>query len=80
MLQAIREIYTVERDEIRVHLPATFRGQQVEIIVRPVPAQNAPVRQKKSLLGCLHRYANPALIEQEQKAWQEAATDRHALR
>lgn len=80
MLQAIREIYTVEQGEIRVHLPSIFWGKQVEIIVLPVPTQNAPDRQKKSLRGCLHQYANPVLIPQEQEAWQDAMMDKHAPR
>jgi hypothetical protein len=80
MLQAIREIYTVEQGEIRVHLPVTFWGQQVEIIVLPMPAQDHPTRQKKSLRGCLQQYANPALIAQEQEAWQAAMLDKHAPR
>ncbi len=78
MLQAIREVYTVEQEEIRVHLPPAFWGQEVEIIVLPMPIQRTPLHQKKSLRGCLQQYANPALITHEQEAWQDAMIEKHA--
>jgi hypothetical protein len=80
MLQAIREIYMVEQGEIRVHLPTSFWGQQVEVIVLPIPGQEHPARQKKSLRGCLQQYANPELMAKEQEAWQEAMMEKHAPR
>lgn len=76
-MQAIREIRTVEKGEVILSLPHTFWGQQVEIIILPLQPQPETQRQKKSLRGCLHQYANPELIDLEATAWSAAAEDTH---
>ena len=79
-MEAIREIHTVKEGEVRVHLPAQFWGQQVEIIVLPAPRQKQSFSPKKSLRGCLHQYANPALIAKESEAWQETVSEKYDVR
>lgn len=76
-MEAIRTIQTVTEGHINVHLPRHFWGQQVEIIVLSALAQETHVTPHKSLRGCLHQYANPALIEQEHEAWQEAVKEQY---
>jgi hypothetical protein len=76
-MEAIRTIQTVKEGHINVNLPQQFWGQQVEVIVLAAPAQEAKISAKKSLRGCLHQYANPALIEREQEAWEDAVKEKY---
>lgn len=74
----MRSIQTVVNGEIHLQLPEEFWGQEVEIIVLPSIKQVTRVAsRKKSLRGSLRHYANPALIEREQEAWQLSAGDKH---
>lgn len=80
-MEAIRSIQTVANGEIHLQLPKQFWGQEVEIIVLSSPKQAMPpIARKKSLRGSLKRYANPALMEQEQDVWQASAGEKHADR
>ena len=80
-MEAIRKIQTVENGEVHFHLPKSFWGQEVEIIVLSAPSQTRQdVARKKSLRGCLGSYAKPDLIAQEQDAWQAAASEKHVCR
>jgi hypothetical protein len=77
-MEAIRRIQTVENGEIYLQLPEQFWGQDVEIIVLPAPQQTPqPKPRKKSLRGCLNRYAKPDFIAQEQGAWATVASENH---
>jgi hypothetical protein len=73
-MEAIRKIQTVKEGLVQFHLPKQFWGQKVEIIVLFTPPQK---RQKKSLRGCLHSYANPSLMAYEGEAWQNAVREKH---
>lgn len=80
-MEAIRHIQTVENGEVNLHLPKQFWGQEIEILVLLAPQQTTyPVMCKKSLRGCLRRYANPDLIAKEQDAWQAAASEKYERR
>lgn len=80
-MEAIRHIQTVENGEIHLQLPKQFWGQEVEIIVLPAPQQPPqPVSSKKSLRGCLKRYAKPELMAQEQDAWPTVVSEKHEHR
>jgi hypothetical protein len=80
-MEAIRSIQTVENGEIHLQLPKQFWGQEVEIIVLPAPQQTPPpIPRKKSLRGCLSRYAKLDLITQEQDAWPTVASEKHESR
>lgn len=78
-MEAIREIRTVEQEEVILRLPKRFWGRQVEIIVLS-RSLNRPRLQKRSLLGCLQSYARPELISTESNAWLEAMEDKYAPR
>jgi len=80
-MEAIRSIQTVENGEIHLQLPKQFWGQEVEIIVLTSPQQTSPpATHKKSLRGCLSRYAKPDLIAQEQDVWQTVVSENHERR
>jgi len=75
-MEVIRSIQTVENGEIYLQLPKQFWGQEVEIIVLSAPQQTPqPISRKRSLRGCLKRYAKPDLIAQEQDAWQTVVSE-----
>lgn len=76
-MEAIREIQVVKEGQIRVHLPEQFWGRRVEVIIIPDPQHKSASLQKRSLRGCLHDYANPALITHENKAWQNAVSEKY---
>jgi len=76
-MEAIREIQVVKEGKIKVHLPQRFWGRQVEIIVISDPQPKAFPLGKKSLRGCLHAYANPALIAREKEAWEDAVSEKY---
>ena len=77
-MEAIRDIQTVTNGEIHLQLPQQFWGQEVEIIVLPVPSSTVSGRTpKRSLQGSLQSYANPELMAKEQDAWQAAAGEKH---
>ena len=69
-MEAVRKIVNADMLAPIVDLPWISKGLQVEIIVIPLikePSQQVSV---DSLEGCLKEYANPALWEQEQYAWE----------
>ena len=76
-MEAIRTIQPVKEGHINVNLPKQFWGQQVEVIVLVTPTQEAHISPKKSLRGCLHQYANPAFMEHEHEAWQDAVQEKY---
>jgi len=77
-MEAIRSIQTATNGEIHLQLPKQFWGHEVEIIVLTSPQKT--ITHKKSLRGCLRRYANPDLIAQEQDAWQTVMAEKHEHR
>ncbi len=80
-MEAIRDIQTVTNGEIHLQLPQQFWGQEVEIIVLPVPVSTVSARtHRRSLHGSLKSYARPELIATEQDAWQAAAGEKHESR
>ena len=66
---------TVSADLLRpvIDLPWAYKGLQVEVIVIP-QVEKTTLQQEvslESLEGCLKAYANPALWEKEQHAWED---------
>ena len=61
-------------------LPPSFHDIQVEVIVLPIDNFGATTQSvKHSAYGRLKAFANPALIQEEQTAWEKAAVEKHAL-
>jgi len=55
-------------------------AQEAGIEVVEMPKNIQPVARKKSLRGCLKRYAKPELISQEQDVWQAIVSEKHERR
>ena len=45
--------------------------------IRKIQQQKKRTFQKKSLRGCLRKYADPKLRAREKEAWQGAVRDKH---
>ena len=62
-----------------IKLPRHMRNRKVEIIIMPV---EEPVKANKkpveSLIGILHEYSNPDLIQLEKSAWAKAMEEKYA--
>ena len=72
-MEAIRTIVNAEVLASIIDLPWATRDLQVELIVIPRATETTrqPEISVESLAGCLKAYANPALWEKEQYAWEE---------
>jgi hypothetical protein len=70
-MEAVRQIVSADMLMSIIDLPWTSKGLQVEVIVLPLieEKQQKKISEKK-LKGCLKAYANPALWEKEQQAWE----------
>ena len=63
-----------------IDLPAALRDREVEVVVRSKmekPKDRPPDSERKSMMGCLREYANPALWELEKEAWAQAAVEKY---
>ncbi|KPA09189.1 hypothetical protein MHK_010608 [Candidatus Magnetomorum sp. HK-1] len=76
-MEAIRKIQKVNDGIINFRLPRRFWGHQIEIIVLTIPQKETQLKQKSSLRGCLHNYADPALIPLEKNAWQNSVGEKY---
>jgi hypothetical protein len=59
-------------------LPQSLRNRRVEVIILPVSEEQASTQKKGSAFGCLKKYANPALMQQEEGAWGRAVAEKYA--
>ncbi|MCL2305053.1 MAG: hypothetical protein FWC43_06880 [Planctomycetaceae bacterium] len=63
-----------------IDLPVALHNREVEVIVLPQleePKDRKPHSERKSMMGCLSEYANPALRELEKGAWEQAAVEKY---
>ena len=78
-MEAVRTILSAERLSTLINLPWNLTNLQVEIIVIPI-AEKTTQRSEvsiESLEGCLQSYANPALWEKEQYAWENNIIEKY---
>ncbi len=81
-MRAIRDIIKVNSNRISYKLPSDFSGGKVELIVLSLDEQQ-PVRNNSehkksiSLRGALKDFSNPALLDNESGAWNQAARSKH---
>ena len=63
-------------------LPLSLRNKKVDVIILPAVSHAAPKKASSSgsVYGSLKRYANPALIPQEEGAWARAMVEKYANR
>jgi len=87
-MEFVRQIIDSNVLEPILTLPASFHDSQVEVIVLPVDnlrvGFSAPIGVstkpvKHSAFGRLKAYANPALMPEEDGAWEKAASEKHAI-
>ena len=79
-MECVRQIINSELLD-KLYLPIHLRNRKVEVIVMPV--EEASVGKKKpieSLIGILHKYADPELISTEKGAWAKAMERKYADR
>jgi len=66
-----------------IDLPFALRDREVEVIVLPTQIASSTQKQDSeepsigNLMGCLKEYANPALRELEEGAWERAACEKY---
>ena len=76
-MEAIREIMRADMLLPIINLPWKSKDMQVEVIVMPVEEENRRKIDFKKLKGRLKEYANPALWEKEQHAWEDSIVEKY---
>ena len=79
-MEAIRTTMNSARLTPIIDLPDAMRNREVEVIVlskTEVTEKRPPVPERESMMGCLSEYANPALRELEEGAWERAAVEKY---
>jgi len=79
VMEVVRKIVNADLLSSFIDLPWARRGMQVELIVIPQVEKTSRQREVsvKSLKGCLKEYANPALWEKEQHAWEDNILEKY---
>ena len=78
-MEVFRKVVSADMLTPIIDLPWASKGLQVEVIVIPHVKETSK-RQEISvdnLEGCLQAYANPALWEKEQHAWEDNVIERY---
>lgn len=79
-MEALRTTMHSARLAAIIDLPESLRDREVEVIVLPT-GERAEMKQRnderESVMGCLREYANPALRELEEGAWERAAAEKY---
>jgi hypothetical protein len=70
------EIQTNHR--IVFDLPFELPAGRAKVELTVIPEKEKAAGEKKSVFGCLHRFANPAKISGEKGAWAEAVSVKYA--
>jgi len=71
---------TIEGNKLTpiLNLPLSFLSGKVEVIIRPV-SEKATTK-KGSAFGCLKKYADASLIQEEAGVWEQAVLEKYANR
>jgi len=80
MMEAIRLTMNSTRLMPVMDLPQSLHDREVDVIVLPssVETKSRPLDpERKSMMGALSQYANPALRELEEGAWEQAAVEKY---
>ena len=78
-MEVVRKVVSADLLSPFIDLPWDRRDMQVELIVIPQVEQTSCKCEvsAKSLKGCLKAYANPALWEKEQHAWEDNILEKY---
>ena len=81
-MEALRYIQKVTSHDLIIKDMGKYLGQHVEIIILPLDhdIEREEPGNVTSVRGFFHKYANPALIDEEKSAWQKAVKEKHATR
>ncbi len=83
-MRAIRDIIEIKSNRISYNLPSGFSDGKVELIVLSVDDQssirnNPEHKTSISLRGALKDFSNPALLDRESGAWNQAAMAKYSM-
>jgi hypothetical protein len=59
-------------------LPFELPTGRARVELTVIPEKKKSANEKKSVFGCLHRFANPAKIPGEKDAWARAVSEKYA--
>jgi hypothetical protein len=79
-MEAVRTTMSSAKLLAVMDLPSTLCGREVEVIVLPKSeklTKRPTDSERESMMGCLKQYANPALRELEEGAWERAAVEKY---
>ena len=78
-MEVVRKTISADMLTPIIDLPWASEGLQVEVIVMPKIKETSQRQEVTvdSLEGCLKEYANPALWEKEQTAWEESVMEKY---
>lgn len=79
-MEAIKTTIDAELLTGIIDLPESMRYGELELIVLPQTDRKKKSDDRsgiRSLKGCLHEYADPALRELEEGAWERAAVEKY---
>lgn len=62
-----------------MQLPDFLHNEKVEIIVTPLVKRKKKSVKRKSAMGLLKEFADPALMEQEKQAWERHVKDKYGI-
>ena len=78
-MEIVRKIVSADMLTPIIDLPWASKNLQVEVIVIPQIKKTSQQRKVsvESMMGCLKEYANPALWEKEQYAWEDNIMEKY---
>jgi hypothetical protein len=62
---------------LELDLPFELPLGMAKVVVTVTPENIKPLSDRGSAFGCLHRFADPAKIIEEEGAWQRAVIDKY---
>ncbi|MCL2222221.1 MAG: hypothetical protein FWC20_03240 [Oscillospiraceae bacterium] len=77
-MEAVRQVIDSTQLNGIIPLPKKFENKKVEIVVSLADRRTSKTHQRKSLRGCLSKYANPELSHMEKDAWAESVREKYA--
>ena len=77
-MEAVRQVIDSTQLNGIIPLPKKFKNKKVEIVVSLADKRTRKTYLRKSLRGCLSKYANPELLHMEKEVWAESVREKYA--
>ena len=77
-MEYIREVVNSNTLMPIFNLPLSLQNRKVEVVISLADRKTSEAPRRKSLKGCLNKYANPKLLHMEKDAWAEAVKEKYA--